>query len=351
LIYRKKEVSLRDWLINRFGYTLYNIYFGPYSFKLWGRDPSSISADWAPQRISVPNLTVAIKSLFTQDHREIKTYARRFLYPKGGIGEISNRMAEILTKQGARVFTDLKVCKITIEPQGFVCQAVTRGQEKKTFFASRIISTIPLTDLLNMLNPPPALKILDAVNNLRFRSVRFLNLMLDIDRITENTWMYVPERKYVFFRIQESANWHPQNSPPGKTALTLEIACEKGGRLWQLQDQDLLKICINDLKKMDIHLDNKILGYFSTFAEHAYPVYSLRYKEYLKRIFDYVAGIDNLVVCGRQGLFRYINMDAAIENGFDAAESLYSKHRKEVLLKLKEKKEYLETNLYFQEDE
>ncbi|MGD9015209.1 MAG: FAD-dependent oxidoreductase, partial [Candidatus Omnitrophota bacterium] len=110
LIYRKKEVSLRDWLINRFGYTLYNIYFGPYSFKLWGRDPSSVSADWAPQRISVPNLTVAIKTLFTKDHRQIKTYARRFLYPKGGIGEISNRMAEVLTKQGARVFTGFKVC-------------------------------------------------------------------------------------------------------------------------------------------------------------------------------------------------------------------------------------------------
>jgi len=348
LILKKPEVSLRDWLLNRFGYTLYNIYFGPYSFKLWGRDPGNISSDWAPQRISVPNFAIAIKSLLISDKKPIKTFARRFLYPKGGIGEIPKRMAEMVTNQGARVFTNLKVCKIVIGPDGFIIEAITPQQERKKFFASKVISTIPLTEMLNILSPSPPREILDSVNSLRFRSVRFLNLMLDIPRITQNTWMYIPERQYVFFRIQESANWHPDNSPSGKTALTLEIACEKDGRLWQMQEEDLLKICINDLKKMGIGLEDKILGFFSTYAEYAYPVYSIRYKEYLRKIFDYIRSIDNLIICGRQGLFRYINMDAVIENSFDATESLYSKGRRNRFLTCDDKKEYLETNLYFQ---
>ena len=351
LILKKPEISLKDWLINKFGYTLYKIYFGPYSFKLWGREPSNISSEWAPQRISVPHIGVAIKSLFVEHHMPLKTYARKFLYPIGGIGEIPGRMAEEVIKKGSSIFINHRVTKIVVRPNGFVIGTVAPEGLEKIFFTSKIISSIPLTEILTSLHPRPPQEVLDSANSLRFRSIRFLNLMLDVSHITDNTWLYIPEREYVFFRIQEFSNWHPHNSPPGKTALTLEIACEKGGRLWNMKDPELLKTCIKDLKKMGINLEGKVIDYFSTFLEHAYPVYSLRYKDHLQKIYDYVESIKNLVICGRQGLFRYINMDAAIENGFEAAESLYDEKRKINLLRWKDKREYLETNLYLDENE
>jgi protoporphyrinogen oxidase len=169
--------------------------------------------------------------------------------------------------------------------------------------------------------------------------------MIDTSRVTQNTWLYIPERKYTFFRIQEFPNWHPNTAPRGKTSLTLEIACEKGGRLWKMNDADFLEVCLADLKKMGIQLEGKIMDYFCTFAEHAYPVYSLRYKEHLQKIYDFVKSLKNLVICGRQGLFRYLNMDRAIENGFEAIESLFDENKKIDFLSGKESKEYLETNL------
>ena len=40
----EKEIdTFESWVVSRFGRTLYNIYFGPYTRKLWGRDPSQLS--------------------------------------------------------------------------------------------------------------------------------------------------------------------------------------------------------------------------------------------------------------------------------------------------------------------
>ena len=51
IFFKKKEDSLENFYINRFGKTLYSIFFDKYTEKLWGRSPSEISADWGAQRV------------------------------------------------------------------------------------------------------------------------------------------------------------------------------------------------------------------------------------------------------------------------------------------------------------
>lgn len=46
---KKKETSLENFYINRFGKVLYSMFFEKYTEKLWGRHPSNISADWGAQ--------------------------------------------------------------------------------------------------------------------------------------------------------------------------------------------------------------------------------------------------------------------------------------------------------------
>ena len=45
--------SFKSWIVSRFGKTLYENFFGPYTKKLWGIEPENLSADWAGQRISL----------------------------------------------------------------------------------------------------------------------------------------------------------------------------------------------------------------------------------------------------------------------------------------------------------
>ena len=47
----RPERSFEDWVVNRFGRELFEIFFKSYTEKVWGMPTSEISADWAAQRI------------------------------------------------------------------------------------------------------------------------------------------------------------------------------------------------------------------------------------------------------------------------------------------------------------
>ena len=342
-ILKKEEISLQDWVVNRFGQSLYNIYFGPYSAKLWGRDPAKISSDWAAQRIRVPSINMAILNLVISNQSEMR--ARKFLYPQGGIGEIPSRIADKVKEGGGRIFPDHQVVKVTNQLTGFRIETRGPGGERRRFCSKKLISTIPLPELLSILAPSPPPDVIESAKRLCFRSVRFLNLMVDAPQLTKNTWLYTPERNCVFFRIQEFSNWEAGNSPPGKTSLTLEVACDNNDALWKMKDEELLNICLENLKEMGIDLENKVIGYFSSYAEHAYPVYFLEYKYHLQKIYRFIGNSKNLIICGRQGLFRYINMDKVLETGFEAAASLYKEAKRQKLLRCGKETRYLEQGL------
>ena len=351
VLFNPPEISLKDWMLNRFGPLLYSIYFGPYSYKLWGRSTSSISSDWASQRISVPNLIFAFKKLFFKNGNEVKSYANKFLYPNGGIGEIPNRLAGKLTLGGGKIIVGHRLIGIIPHPEGLIVRVCNSQGQTKEFLAKKVISTIPLNEFVSSLNPLSTKSVLDAAEGLSFRSVRFLNLMIDAAQVTANSWFYIPERKFIFFRIQETSNWHPNNCPQGKTGLTFEIACDEGGRLWKMSDQDLFKCCMHDISKLGIHIENKILGYFCTAALHAYPIYALNYKNNLRMIYNYIKSLKNIAIAGRKGLFRYMNMDASIENGILAAESLSYERKREELFTIYNNNGYLEKEIYLKSNE
>jgi protoporphyrinogen oxidase len=317
---RPSEVSLQDWVNHRFGKTLYAIYFGPYSEKLWGMKPSLISRDWAPQRIPVVNIRRALLALLRRQ-KEAR-YARHFLYPRGGIGQIPSRMEKAIGQRGGRIFADCRVEKIIEGRDGFWVVARSGEGKKCDVYSKNLVSTIPLPDLLACYRPSPPAEVLASAGSLRYRSIRFLNIMIDRPRMTDNTWLYIPEKDFLFFRIQEFPNWDASNSPDNKTSLTLEIACDKGDGLWGMKDKELLDVCVKDLKKMGLNVQNRVLGYFSTYAQHSYPVYSLDYRLHREKIFHFLGGKRNLALCGRQGFFTYINMDQVMASGFEVAESL-----------------------------
>ena len=59
--------SFEDWVIRRFGRRLFEIYFQPYTEKVWGLPCDQISAQWAEQRIGLPSLRKAIlQSVFSR---------------------------------------------------------------------------------------------------------------------------------------------------------------------------------------------------------------------------------------------------------------------------------------------
>ena len=89
---RRPERSFEDWVTNRFGRRLFNIFFRTYTEKVWGIPTSELSADWAAQRIKGLSLSKAIVNAFrgAQPDGEggavIKTLIDTFDYPRLGPG-------------------------------------------------------------------------------------------------------------------------------------------------------------------------------------------------------------------------------------------------------------------------
>ena len=63
----KIEKSLEDFLINRFGRKLYELFFRDYTYKVWGRYPSEIDASWGSQRIKGVSIRKALSHIFKKD--------------------------------------------------------------------------------------------------------------------------------------------------------------------------------------------------------------------------------------------------------------------------------------------
>ena len=90
LIFKRKEESLEDFYINRFGKKLYSMFFERYTENLWGRHPREISPDWGAQRVKGLSITAILKNIFGKKKKgEVETsLIEEFSYPKLGPGQL-----------------------------------------------------------------------------------------------------------------------------------------------------------------------------------------------------------------------------------------------------------------------
>lgn len=313
------ENSFEDWVVNRFGRTLYDLYFGPYTAKLWGLHPSRISLDWAAQRISLVNLFDVLKRLLSPGREdEPRTYAREFLYPKAGIAELPRRLAARAVERGAEVRCDARVIAVSAQDDGFSVTVRKADGSSYVETAGALVSTLPLAELLEGLEPRPAASVLTAARGLTSRAVVFGHLGFAGRTPSDNHWIYFPEAEYSFNRISEPVNFAPSLTPPGRAALTVEVSCAVGDEHWNREREGLIGTAVGGLRRADL-LAVRPERSWLTRQPHAYPVYDIGYEERLTACLKAANAHPALVTTGRQGLFRYGNMDHALIMGRKAA--------------------------------
>jgi protoporphyrinogen oxidase len=309
------DASFEQWVTARFGRPLYETFFGPYTEKLWGISPRRISADWAEERISLLDLGDAALRMAGLRRAPIRTYARRYRYPRLGMGQLYETIAREVVRLGGEVITRTRVLGLEVG-SGRVHAVRVDGPSGATRIPVReLLSTIPLPDLARALAPerPPA-----ACSALRFRALTFLNLMLRRSNFSENTWMYVASGDLRASRIQEPKRRSLQMAPSGRTSLMLEIPCDVGDDIWSAGVGELRQRMDRELRSLGFVVDD-VLGAFVVRVEHGYPIYHLGYERDRQELLREVNRFENVRTAGRQGLFRYIFMDAAMQMGVQAA--------------------------------
>jgi len=320
----KPIVSMEDAYIDQFGPTLYRLFFQRYSEKVWGLPCDRMSGDWVTQRSKGMSLVTAVKDAIVPSNGKVVSLIDEFMYPRGGFGRFSERMADAVTAGGNEIALGTGVTKVHREGNRVTGVTVERDGVEEFVPGEHFISSIPLTMLAKIVDPPAPPEVLAAADKLTFRNIITVNLMIRKPQVTSDTWLYVHDRNILFGRWHEPKNWSPEMVPdPSLTSLVVEYFCSFGDHIWSMSDDDLVEQTIRHLvEDMGFLRRDEVIGGFAVRAPRAYPSYVIGYDEPLKLIKAFVDTLENLQIIGRYGTFRYNNTDHSIETGLLAAKNL-----------------------------
>jgi protoporphyrinogen oxidase len=161
-----------------------------------------------------------------------------------------------------------------------------------------------------------------AIHGLCYRSLVLVNVLIKRDWLTGDHWLYVPDEQYPFNRLSEPKSFSPKMSPSGWTSVCAEMTCDQGDAVWHAGSDQLIERVAKTLVQLNLIRMHEVCGGFVAREPHAYPIYTLRYREHRDTLLTYLNRFTNLHTIGRQGRFQYNNMDHTMEMGLAAAETL-----------------------------
>ena len=341
----KKEMSLEDFFINRFGKELYLTFFKDYTKKVWGISCNKIRPEWGRQRIKGLSISKAIfhavKSVFSKDSSVMQKNTEtsligQFMYPKLGPGQMWEQVAAIIKKKGGEIYLNHKVTGLKQHDNKIVEVQVKEktASELITKTADYFFSTMPVKELIQSLKNSVSQEVRHVANGLIYRDFITVGLLLKklkienktkvetINNIIPDNWIYIQERDVKLGRIQIFNNWSPYMVKDENTVwIGLEYFCNEGDELWNKTDESFAKFAINELAKIGIIERKDVLDKVVIRMPKTYPAYFGAYDQF-HVIRDFVDRFENLFLIGRNGMHRYNNQDHSMLTAMTAVENI-----------------------------
>ena len=319
----EREDTFEEWVTNRFGQRLFEVFFKSYTEKVWGIPCSTLRAEWAAQRIKDLSLRSAIVSMFLKPQTTIKTLIEEFDYPRFGPGMMWRSVAEEIRKVGGSVRLSSEVIAIRGAGRRIEGVVISTDGHEELVTGDHFLSSMPVSVLVQRLSPPPPPQVLEAALRLMYRDFLTVCLIVDTAVLFPDNWIYVHSPEVKVGRVQNFKNWSPDMVPdPGKTSLGLEYFCNEGDALWCMPDAELIRLGTEELERIGLTRGAAVLDGCVFRVPKAYPVYDAHYRESLATIRAFVDDFENLQTIGRNGLHRYDNQDHAMVTGLLAVRNL-----------------------------
>jgi protoporphyrinogen oxidase len=308
-IFNKKgnEENFEQWVTNRFGKRLFDLFFKSYTEKVWGVPTSEIRAEWAAQRIKGLSFFSAAKAAFFGNKgNKVKSLIDKFNYPRYGPGQLWEAMAREIESRGGEVRLNATAEKLVIE-NGHVTEIIVNGQP---IVPAQVISSLPLRNAVGIASPSPGTEVEEAAKGLRYRDFLTVALVLDGEDLFPDNWIYIHEPGVRVGRIQNYRSWSPWMVPDeSKACVGLEYFCFEGDDLWTMSDDDLVKLATRELAELGLARPEQVERGYAVRVPKAYPMYDAEYADRVAIIREWLETVDNLHQIGRNGLHRYNNSD------------------------------------------
>lgn len=300
-----RERPWPDWIKRTFGEGMSKLFFFPYHEKLWGTPLDQLSVDGMEWSVPRPTIQEVVDGAL--GHRNpLMGYNALLCYPSNaGIEDIPNAIARDLTgvhrlARLEKVFWREKI-------------AVVRGLGKIRY--RKLISTIPLSALVRILEPPLGEEGLHPTP--KAISIWVLNIGVMRPSASHYHWVYFPERELPFFRIGCYTAFAPHLAPSDRSSFYVEIPCH--GVAGETKEQ-MVKRALNAMVKCGILRNlSEVEIVVPIKIPIAYVIHDLSRTRWLPRVLALLASQDIRCV-GRYGAWGYGTMEQAIIQGQEAAQ-------------------------------
>lgn len=299
------------------GPTICESFYFPYARKIWGVEPESLSAEQARRRVTADSPGKILKRALRGSGSGGAAGAGTFWYPRRGYGQISEALADAAVERGATIEKGAEVSEVVFgegDPR-----VIT--SDSRTFEARNLWSTLPLTLLGRLARPGPAPEARLALDELRFRSMILVYLVLERERYTDFDAHYLPEAFTPVTRLSEPKNYRDGDDPKEVTVICAEIPCDRTDDVWTFTPEELAEIVFDGLIAADlpppkwkqVHVER---------LPFAYPIYLDGYERWFDELDSWASRQPGLLTFGRQGLFAHDNLHHALAMSWAAADAL-----------------------------
>lgn len=337
----QKENNLEDFLINRFGHTLYRTFFRDYTEKVWGIPCRQISAEWGAQRIKGVSISKAIAhALRISVKKESKNIAQSntetsliemFLYPKFGPGQLWEEVAKQVREKGGEIHCNQHVSHIHLENNLVVGVSVNARGVTKVYQGDYYFSTMPVKDLIGGMEGNVPNHVSAIASQLQYRDfitvgllVKKLKVQTKNGETIKDNWIYIQENDVKIGRLQIFNNWSPYMvADPNTVWLGLEYFCNEHDELWIKSDKEFLHFATNELVKLGLVEAADVLDGTVVRMPKTYPAYFGAYEQF-KQIRKFTDSIENLFLIGRNGMHKYNNQDHSMLTAIAAVQNIIS---------------------------
>jgi protoporphyrinogen oxidase len=351
----RPETSLEDFLINRFGYRLYRLFFSDYTEKVWGIPCRSIPAEWGAQRIRGVSFRKALihaistlrpkkdsrKGLRQKDTET--SLIDRFLYPRLGPGQLWEEAARIIKEKGGVILMDHDISTILAEDGRISAVGAVDPQTGNTvlFEGDYFFSTMPVKEfvagLQNRTDGQPTQvpdTVKEVAGGLLYRDFITVGVLLKhlswedprshIYRplALKDTWIYIQDKEVRVGRLQLYNNWSPYLvKDPDTVWVGMEYFCNKGDAFWDQGDDEIKTAAMGELQKIGLARAEDLLDSTVLRMEKTYPAYFGTYDRF-PLVREYLDAFPNLFLIGRNGMHKYNNSDHSMLTAMVAVDNI-----------------------------
>jgi protoporphyrinogen oxidase len=321
------EVSFADWVTNRFGRRLFTMFFESYTEKVWGIPCTTLSADWAAQRIKGLSLTTAVRdAVFGKKEGDVvKSLIETFRYPRLGPGMMWERVRDLVVERGGRIHMNRRAEELR-HTEGRITSILARGRDgaEQVFEMDHVISSAPIARLMPALIPSAPEEVRAAANSLSYRAFLTVVLIMNEKDVFPDQWIYIHDTTLQLGRIQNYKNWSPYMVPdPSMSCVGLEYFCDEGDELWTMSNAELIELGKREFGCLGMSGTDRVIDGTVVRMAKAYPVYDADYARHVDTIRRWVeAQAGNMQLVGRAGMHRYNNQDHAMMTALLSARNL-----------------------------